>query len=45
MGLKVNKTQNPTEYCVEAVRKTDYEHYLTNLLLPQKLRTHAFAIR
>ncbi|XP_023333361.1 NADH dehydrogenase (ubiquinone) complex I, assembly factor 6 [Eurytemora carolleeae] len=37
--------QTGAEYCVESVRKSDHEHYLTNLMLPTQLRTHAFAIR
>lgn len=40
-----NKNVNPGDYCIEAVRRSDHEHYLSNLLLPQKLRAPAFAIR
>jgi len=39
------KVKNPAQYCLEVVRKTDHEHYLTNLLLPPNLKTDAFAIR
>ena len=39
------KVKNPAQYCLEVVRKTDHEHYLTNLLLPSNLKTDAFAIR
>eukprot|EP00088_Acartia_fossae_P033801 TRINITY_DN3465_c0_g1_i16.p1 TRINITY_DN3465_c0_g1~~TRINITY_DN3465_c0_g1_i16.p1 ORF type:complete len:309 (-),score=-0.34 TRINITY_DN3465_c0_g1_i16:40-966(-) len=41
---KINK-QSSGEYCLQLVRKTDFEHYLTNLFLPDSLRRHAFAIR
>ncbi|KAK0172546.1 hypothetical protein PV328_005852 [Microctonus aethiopoides] len=37
--------QNPTQYCMESVRKYDYENYLCTLLLPKNLRAAAFAIR
>lgn len=36
---------NPAQYCLELVRRTDHEHYLTNLLLPAALQTDSFAIR
>ena len=36
---------NPSQYCLELVRRTDHEHYLTNLLLPAALQTDSFAIR
>ena len=34
-----------SEYCVNLVKKRDYEHFLTNLLLPSAARQTAFAIR
>jgi len=36
---------NPAEYCIELVKRTDHEHFLTNLLLPESIRTDSFAIR
>jgi len=36
---------NPPTYCRELVRTTNHEHYIATLLLPEKLRTAAFAIR
>ncbi len=30
---------------MQLVKKTDYEHFLTNLFLPDNMRKHAFAIR
>ena len=36
---------NPAQFCLEAVRRTDYEHFLTNLLLPKNIKTDSFAIR
>jgi len=41
----VSGRATPADHCLELVRKTDHEHYLTNLLLPNNIRTHAFAIR
>lgn len=38
-------TQSTAEFCLQSVKRTDYEHYLSNLFLPEKLRSHAFAIR
>jgi len=40
----INK-QSSGEYCIQLVKKTDYEHFLTNLFLPDSLRSSAFAIR
>jgi len=40
----INK-QSSGEYCMQLVKKTDYEHFLTNLFLPDNMRKHAFAIR
>eukprot|EP00092_Neocalanus_flemingeri_P007218 GFUD01007797.1.p2 GENE.GFUD01007797.1~~GFUD01007797.1.p2 ORF type:complete len:311 (+),score=90.06 GFUD01007797.1:1561-2493(+) len=36
---------NPAQYCLELVKRTDHEHFLTNLLLPDTIRTDSFAIR
>lgn len=36
---------NPAQHCLEQVKRTDHEHFLTNLLLPDRIRTDAFAIR
>ena len=36
---------NPAQHCLELVKRTDHEHFLTNLLLPDRIRTDAFAIR
>ncbi|XP_076234315.1 NADH dehydrogenase (ubiquinone) complex I, assembly factor 6 homolog sicily [Calliopsis andreniformis] len=41
----VAKKQTPSEYCMELVRKHDYENFLCTLLLPSEIRTIAFAIR
>ena len=30
---------------MQLVKKTDYEHFLTNLFLPDNMRKEAFAIR
>ncbi len=37
--------QSSGEYCMQLVKKTDYEHFLTNLFLPDNMRKEAFAIR
>ncbi|KAJ8681046.1 hypothetical protein QAD02_016833 [Eretmocerus hayati] len=37
--------QTPTRYCLDLVRKHDYENFLCTLLLPDHLRSAAFAIR
>ncbi|XP_076666551.1 NADH dehydrogenase (ubiquinone) complex I, assembly factor 6 homolog sicily [Andrena cerasifolii] len=37
--------QTPAEYCLDLVRKHDYENFLCTLLLPRETRTAAFAIR
>ncbi|XP_012523456.1 NADH dehydrogenase (ubiquinone) complex I, assembly factor 6 isoform X1 [Monomorium pharaonis] len=37
--------QTPTEYCLQLVRKSDYENYLCTLLLPHSIKSAAFAIR
>ncbi|XP_063984016.1 NADH dehydrogenase (ubiquinone) complex I, assembly factor 6 [Diachasmimorpha longicaudata] len=36
---------NPSHYCMELVRRNDFESYLCTLLLPNDLRAPAFAIR
>ena len=41
----VSAKATPADHCLELVRRTDHEHYLTNLLLPHTIRTHSFAIR
>lgn len=38
-------TQSEAGYCMDAVRKYDYENFLCTLLLPTKVRAAAFAIR
>jgi len=35
----------PSQYCMDLVQKQDYEHYLTNLLIPATARRAAFAAR
>ncbi|XP_057326880.1 NADH dehydrogenase (ubiquinone) complex I, assembly factor 6 [Microplitis mediator] len=39
------KKQSPTKYCLQLVRKHDYENYLCSLLLPKNLQLPAIAIR
>ncbi|GAV09596.1 hypothetical protein RvY_19102 [Ramazzottius varieornatus] len=39
------KAKSSAEYCMESVRKSDYENYLASLLLPSTIRSTAFAIR
>ena len=41
----VAEKDNPAHHCLELVKRTDHEHYLTNLLLPEKIITDSFAIR
>ncbi|KAK7792591.1 hypothetical protein R5R35_005311 [Gryllus longicercus] len=36
---------SPAEYCIDLVRKYDYENFLSTLLLPKQIRTCAFAVR
>ncbi|KAI6652748.1 NADH dehydrogenase (ubiquinone) complex I, assembly factor 6 [Oopsacas minuta] len=36
---------SPYDYCLEVVRKRDYEHYLCTLLLPSPQRSAVFALR
>ena len=36
---------NPAQYCLDTVKRTDHEHYLTNLLLPASVKTDSFAVR
>ncbi|XP_072765052.1 NADH dehydrogenase (ubiquinone) complex I, assembly factor 6 [Anoplolepis gracilipes] len=37
--------QTPSEYCLQLVRKNDYENFLCTLLLPHSIKSAAFAIR
>jgi len=37
--------QTPAQYCLDLVRKNDYENFLCTLLLSNNLRSSAFAIR
>ncbi|XP_015190055.1 PREDICTED: NADH dehydrogenase (ubiquinone) complex I, assembly factor 6 isoform X2 [Polistes dominula] len=39
------KKQSPGEYCLELVRKNDYENFLCTLLLPKNIKAAGFAIR
>jgi len=41
----VKEKDNPAHHCLELVKRTDHEHYLTNLLLPENIITDSFAIR
>ena len=34
-----------SSYCMDLVKRRDYEHYLTTLLLPDKIRQMGFALR
>ncbi|KAG8179593.1 hypothetical protein JTE90_001835 [Oedothorax gibbosus] len=49
--LSINKRRLSTKnfdsfkYCIDSVRKYDYENYLCTLLLPEPLRSSAFVIR
>ncbi|XP_018300375.1 NADH dehydrogenase (ubiquinone) complex I, assembly factor 6 [Mycetomoellerius zeteki] len=36
--------QTPTEYCLQLVRKSDYENFLCTLLLPHSIKSAAFAV-
>jgi len=44
-GFKNMNKQSSGEYCLQLVKRTDFEHYLSNLFLPNHLRRSAFAIR
>ncbi|KJE92383.1 phytoene synthase [Capsaspora owczarzaki ATCC 30864] len=35
----------PEQYCMDLVKKNDYEHYLETLLLPKRARDVSFAVR
>uniref|UniRef100_T1IUF8 NADH dehydrogenase (ubiquinone) complex I, assembly factor 6 n=1 Tax=Strigamia maritima TaxID=126957 RepID=T1IUF8_STRMM len=37
--------KNATEYCMDLVRRYDFENFLCSLLLPSNIRSTAFAIR
>lgn len=39
------KTENANEYCINLVRRHDYENFLCTLLYPKELRTIGFAVR
>lgn len=41
----VRQKQTPTEYCLQLVRKSDYENFLCTLLLPSSIKSAAFAVR
>ncbi|KAL6422072.1 hypothetical protein ACFW04_010852 [Cataglyphis niger] len=41
----VKEKQTPSEYCLQLVRKNDYENFLCTLLLPHSIKSAAFAIR
>ena len=41
----VKEKENPAQHCLQLVKRTDHEHYLTNLLLPENIITDSFAIR
>ncbi|XP_050426156.1 NADH dehydrogenase (ubiquinone) complex I, assembly factor 6 [Adelges cooleyi] len=42
---RVRKKQTSTEYCMDLVRKHDFENYLCTLLLPKKIRRTGVAVR
>ncbi|XP_071448263.1 NADH dehydrogenase (ubiquinone) complex I, assembly factor 6 [Hetaerina americana] len=44
-SFKSKTTSFPAEYCMDLVRQTDHETFLCTLLLPESIRTIAFAIR
>ncbi|KAL5022784.1 hypothetical protein ScPMuIL_001939 [Solemya velum] len=37
--------KSSSEYCMETVRKFDYENFLSSLLYPESVRTTSFAVR
>uniref|UniRef100_A0A0P4VY62 NADH dehydrogenase (ubiquinone) complex I, assembly factor 6 n=2 Tax=Scylla olivacea TaxID=85551 RepID=A0A0P4VY62_SCYOL len=41
----VRRTSNTTQYCLDAVRRYDYENFLALLLLPQGARSAGTAVR
>ena len=43
-GTRGKSTLSST-YCMDLVKRRDYEHYLTSLLLPEKVRQMGFALR
>ncbi|XP_014479962.1 PREDICTED: NADH dehydrogenase (ubiquinone) complex I, assembly factor 6 [Dinoponera quadriceps] len=45
MSTTAKPRQTPSEYCLQLVRKSDYENFLCTLLLPQSIRSAAFVIR
>ena len=46
--LKINTQHrkiSSASHCMDLVKRRDYEHYLTSLLLPDKVRQMSFALR
>lgn len=43
--FKSRATSFPAEYCMDLVRQNDHENFLCTLLLPESIRTTAFAVR
>ncbi|XP_046832002.1 NADH dehydrogenase (ubiquinone) complex I, assembly factor 6 [Vespa velutina] len=43
--MSTMKKQSSAEYCLELVRKRDYENFLCTLLLPNNIKAAGFAIR
>ena len=41
----VAEEDNPAHHCLELVKRTDHEHYLTNLFLPEQIITDSSAIQ
>ena len=40
-----SRSISSSSYCMDLVKRRDYEHYLTTLLLPDKIRPMGFALR
>ena len=40
-----SRSMSSSSYCMDLVKRRDYEHYLTTLLLPDKIRSMGFALR
>ena len=45
LQVSSDSQSNPAQFCLEAVKRTDHEHFLTNLLLPPRIKTDSFALR
>lgn len=45
MNTSARQKQTPTEYCLQLVRKSDYENFLCTLLLSHNIKSVAFAVR